>query len=247
MSLDFKEYRTASNEIILYVGNPNLEKLEALSTGEGDIWHSSFEQGYKNAFLDIVYQTIVFFWYVNDFEALDECVSWRLNPNHFAIRKSVWNQLGGFDCDYKNKQIQALDFAYNALRNSGAIPMYSKGLYTISDKDKIQISAKDRYVFYIKNFKLDHSVFMLYRKGFWKLSEWNALFYAKKNFKKRGDLPIIPPRKLKEIEGKPTVSYIIPTMMRQDFTLTLLDDLKNQTYLPDQVIVVDATPENTRD
>jgi glycosyltransferase involved in cell wall biosynthesis len=246
MSLDFKEYQTKSGEIILYVGDPNLDKLEVLSDDSGDIWHSSFDQGYKNAFQDIVYQTLVFFWYVNDFDDLDECVSWRLNPNHFAIRKSVWEQLGGFDVDYKNKQLQALDFGFNALRNSGAIPMYSKGLYSVSDQEKIQISTKDRYVFYKKNFKLDHSIFMLYRKGFWKLSEWNALFYAKKHFSKRGELPIVAPRKLNEIQGKPTVSYIIPTMMRQDFTLDLLEDLKNQTYQPTQVIVVDATPENSR-
>lgn len=247
MSLEFKEYITKSNEIILYLGSPNFEKIEELSLSYGDIWHSSFEQGYKNAFLDIVYQTIVFFWYVNDFDNLDECVSWRLNPNHFAIRKSVWEKLGGFDKEYENKQLQALDFAYNALRNCGAIPMYIKDLYTVTDKEKIEISTKDRYVFYRKNFKLDHSIFMLYRKGFWKLSEWNALFYAKKKYKQRGKLPAIAPRKLNEIQDKPTVSYIIPTMMRQDFTLNLLEDLKNQTYLPSQVIVVDATPETTRD
>ena len=35
--------------------------------------------------------------------------------------------------------------------------------------------------------------------------------------------------------------------MRQDFTLNLLSDLSKQTYLPTQVIVVDATPENSRD
>lgn len=247
MNVDFKEYKTKSGEIILYVGHPNIEKLETLSLGSGDIWHSSFEQGFKNAFLDVVYQTIVFFWYVNDFDDLQECISWRLNPNHFAIRKSVWEQLGGFDSDYKNKQLQALDFGFNALRNSGAIPMYIKGLYTVLEIEKIEISTKDRYVFYRKNFKLDHAVFMLYQKGFWKLSEWKALLYANKHFSKRGELPVIPPRKLNEMEGKPTVSYIIPTMLRQDFTLTLLQDLKNQTYPPKQVIVVDATPENSRD
>lgn len=247
MSMVFKTYTTQSNEIILYIGSPSLEKLEELSSGPGDIWHSSFNQGYKNAFPEIVYQTIVFSWYVNDFDHLDECVSWRLNPNHFAIRKSVWEQLGGFDLDYENKQLQALDFAYNALRNCGAIPLYVKDLYAIAEKEKIQISTRERYIFYIKNFKLNHSFFMLYRKGFWKISEWSALFYAKKNYKKRGNLPVIAPRKLNKIKGKPTVSYIIPTMMRQDFTLNLLNDLKNQTYLPNQVIVVDATPENSRD
>lgn len=246
MSVNFQEYTTQSGEEILYKGTPDLEILEQLANGHGDIWHSSFEQGYKNAFPEVVYQTIVFFWYINDFDNLDQCISWRLNPNHFAVRKSVWQQLGGFDEDYKNTQLQALDFAFNALRNSGAIPMYRKGLFSISKKEKIQISVKDRYVFYRKNFKLDHSIFMLYRKGFWKIAEWNALFHAKNNFRKRGDLPIVTPRKLVDIQGNPKVSYIIPTMMRQDFTLNLLDDLKNQTYLPNQVIVVDATPEESR-
>jgi glycosyltransferase involved in cell wall biosynthesis len=247
MNLDFKEYINNLGEILLYVGCPDLEKLEELSHQSGDIWHSSFEQGYKNAFPDLVYQTIVFFWYINDFNGLNECVSWRLNPTNFAIRKSVWHQLGGFDTDYKNKQLQALDFAYNALRNQGAIPLYIKGLFLSTTVEKITISAKDRYIFYRKNFKIDHSIFMLYRKGFWKIDEWNAFFYAKKHFKKRTALPVVAPRKLKKIQGKPTVSYIIPTMMRQDFTVKLLEDLKNQTYQPSQVIVVDATPEATRD
>jgi glycosyltransferase involved in cell wall biosynthesis len=47
--------------------------------------------------------------------------------------------------------------------------------------------------------------------------------------------------------GNPTVSYIIPTMGRQDYTLQLLGDLMAQTYLPAQVVVVDATPESQRD
>jgi len=246
MNPKFKEYISASGEVILYNGNPDFTKLEELVKGAGDIWHSSFEQGYKNAFHDIIYQTIVFFWYVNDFDHLDQCVSWRLNPNQFAIRKSVWEQLGGFDSSYQNKHLQAFDFAYNALRNSGAIPMYVKSLYALEDKEKIVISVKDRYVFYRRNFKIEHSFFMLYRKGFWKLSEWNALFYAKRCFTKKAQAPVVAPRKLGLVQGQPKVSYIIPTMLRQDFTLTLLEDLKNQTYRPSQVIVVDATPKQSR-
>ena len=243
---NFKEFTTKSGEIILYKGSPNLALLEDLSLGYGDIWHSSFEQGYKNAFMDIIYQTVVFFWYVNDFDGLDKAVSWRLNPNLFAVRKSVWDDLGGFDNDYENPQIQALDFAFNALSNSGVIPLYVKDLYQEPKIEKITISTKDCYIFYIKNFKIDHAYFMLFRKGIFKISEWKALLYAKKNFKQRESYPLVKPRKLKEIVGNPTVSYIIPTMMRQDFTLNLLDDLKNQTWQPSQVLVVDATPESER-
>lgn len=59
--IQLKEYTTASGEILLYAGLPDFQQLEVLSTGAGDIWHSSFEQGYKNAFPELVYQTAVFF------------------------------------------------------------------------------------------------------------------------------------------------------------------------------------------
>lgn len=239
-----KEFVTESGEIILYNGVPDFEKLETLSKGVGDIWHSSFEQGYKNAFPELVYQTAVFFWYLNDFDDLDECVSWRINPNHFAVRETVWNTLNGFDVEYSNTQIQAFDFGYNALRVSGAIPLYVRGLFNVDSKENIEITTKDRYTFFRKNFKINHSLYMAFRKGFWKLKEWNSFFYAKKNFKQTISRPIVQPRELKPIEGKPTVSYIIPTMMRQDFTLQLLDDLANQSYTVTQVVIVDATPEN---
>ncbi|KAF2333106.1 glycosyltransferase family 2 protein [Flavobacterium daemonense] len=243
--MKFNEFKTSTGEVILYSGAPDFEKLELLSFGPGDIWHSSFEQGYKNAFPEIIYQapTSIF---VNDFDNLDQCVSWRINSNAFAIRKSVWETLGGFDNDYENYQMQALHFGYNSLRNWGAVPLYVKGLFNSNIKEEINITAKDRYAFFRKNFKIDHAVFMLYRKGFWKWNELNAFFYAKKNFKKDIQKEGIKPRPLQEIEGKPSVSYIIPTMMRQEFTLQLLDDLANQTYKVSQVVVVDATPEDSR-
>lgn len=242
-----KEYKTNSEEIILYNGIPDFEKLESLSKGAGDIWHSSFEQGYKNAFPELVYQTAVFFWYINDFDNLEECVSWRINPNAFAVRKSVWETLKGFDKEYKNIQLQALDFGYNAVRNLGAVSLYVNHLFTSTEIEKINISARDRYTFFVKNFKLDHSLFMVYRQGFWKWKEWDAFFYAKNKFKKSIVKTIVKPRILKEIEGNPTVSYIIPTMFRQDYTLQLLADLVSQSYSVNQVVVVDATPVSDRD
>ena len=241
------EYRSRTGEQILYNGQPDFDKLEQLAVGYGDIWHSSFEQGYKNAFQDLAIQSSVLFWYINDFEGLDQGVSWRINPNSFAIRKSVWETLGGFDKDYESIQMQALDFGYNALRNQGVIPLYAAGLYPEASHDKVEISARDRYVFFIKNFKIDHSIFMLYRKGIWKISEWKAFLNAKHNYCQVKNRKLFPPRTLNKVEGKPTVSYIIPTMLRQDFTLRLLDDLSNQTYIPSQVVVVDATPESARD
>lgn len=245
--MKLEEYKTNSGEIILYQGHPDFEILEELALGTGDIWHSSFEQGYKNVFQELVYQTATFFWYLNDFDSHEQCVSWRVNPSAFAVRKTVWDILNGFDSDYENLELQALDFGYNAVRNSGAVALYVKDLFRTTDVQQINISPRDRYVFFIKNFKLDHAIFMIYRQGFWKWKEWDAFFYAKKNFKKSKLKPIVKPKVLNEIEGNPKVSYIIPTMLRQKFTLQLLEDLSQQSYLPTQVVVVDATPISNRD
>lgn len=246
MGIQLHEYITKSGEVILYTGNPDFSRLEVLAAGFGDVWHSSLDQGFKNIFPELVYQTATFFWFVRDLENLDLCVNWRLNPEAFAVRKSVWETLGGFDEAYQNPIMQALDFGFNTVRNYGGVALYVKGLYEAQSANRI-ITVKDRYTFFIRNFKIDHALFMVYRKGLWNLKEWLALWYAKKNFKKKQSTRLVKARMLKPLEGNPTVSYIIPTMMRQDFTVQLLADLQQQTYKPTQVVVVDATPENSRD
>ncbi len=245
--MNLNEYTTASGEIILYYGSPNFEKLEELSKGAGDLWHSSFEQGYKNAFSELVYQTAVFFWYLNDFDNLEQCVSWRINPNAFAVRKTVWELTKGFDTDFENLQMQALDFGFRFNRFMGGVPLYVQNLFPMSAIDEVIISQKDRHLFFRKNYKISHAIYMIYRVGFWKISEWKALLYCKKKYNKRMNTTIIPPRKLEEIKGNPTASYIIPTLFRQEYTLQLLGDLSCQNYLPAQVIVIDATPQSERD
>lgn len=245
--ISLKEYKTVSGEIILYTGNPNFEQLEDLSKGAGDVWHNSFEQGYKDAFPELVYQTAVFFWYLNDFDGLDQCVSWRINPNAFAVRKLVWERTEGFDKDYENIQMQALDFGFRCNRFLGVVPLYVKNLFSNADNEKIKVSRRDRHVFFRKNYKLSHAIYMIYRLGFWKIPEWICLFKIKNRFTKKENNNLIPLRKLQDVSGMPSVSYIIPTMLRQTYTLQLLNDLSNQNYKPSQVIVVDATPYEERD
>jgi glycosyltransferase involved in cell wall biosynthesis len=243
----FNTHTCKNGEDILYVGTPDLAQLDALAEGPGDVWHSSFEQGFKNAFTEIKYQTATYFWYVNDFDGLDQCASWRINPAQFAVRKSVWEFAGGFDSDYTNLIMQALHFGFDSLRYRGLTILYTKGLFGETAKTDIKISRKDRYIFFRKNFKSQHSIYMLYRKGIFNPAEWLAFFHARRHFKKSQAKPVLPARQLLPLKGQPTISYIIPTMSRQDYTLQLLNDLVNQTYRPKQVVVVDATPPDKRD
>jgi glycosyltransferase involved in cell wall biosynthesis len=242
-----KQYTCKNGDVLLYNGAPDFTILETLAGGPGDVWHSSFEQGFKDAFSEVAYQAAVFFWYVKDFDGLDQCGSWRINPGQFVVRQSVWEFTGGFDTEYKNPVMQALDYGFNCVRQRGVTVLYVKGLFTDTTRAHFAISAKDRYTFFRKNFKAQHSIYMLYRKGLLNPAEWAAFFYAKKRYRMNAEKPILPARELLPMQGRPTVSYIIPTMSRQDYTLQLISDLVNQTYQPTQVVVVDATPEDKRD
>ncbi len=240
-----QEHLTPNGDSILYTGSPDLAMLDRLAEGPGDIWHSGPDQGWRDAFPEIAYQTTVFFWYVKDFTQLDTYMSWRMNPDSFAVRRHVWDQLGGFDHVYHNRNMAALDFAFNALRYQGAAVMHVHGLFEPAHARPI-FSARDRYVFFARNFKRQHALFMLWRKGLWNPAEWNAFLSSLKT-KRRTVQPVVSPRELQPMKEAPAVSYIIPTMSRQNYTLALLRDLSGQTYLPAQVVVVDATPADQRD
>jgi len=244
--MELKTYKTLKGEVLLYTGNPNLSLLDELSDGTGDLWHSSLDQGFANSFQDIVYQTAVYWWFLNEIRDQDKCVSWRVNANSFVIRESVWKQINGLDRQYSSIIISGLDLGYNLLRNEGGVPLYIKGLFK-SEKNKIEISKKDRYCFFFKNFKSHHALYMLMRKGVFSFfSEYKAYRFAKKNSVKRV-VKSIKPRDLNPIKGKPTVSLVIPTMKRQSYSQTLLEDHKNQTYRIKEAIIVDATPSGERD
>ena len=244
--IELKEYSTKSGEILVYSGNPDLSKLDDLVKGSGDLWHSSLDQGFVNAFGDIIYQTAIYWWFLNDFENCDQSISWRVNSDEFVVRKRVWEALGGFDGIYETKTMKGIDLGYNLLRNLGGIPLYVKGLFD-SEPKEVSISNNDRYLFYRKHVKPHHSLYMMYRKGIFNLfSEYKAYKYAKNNFKEK-EIQSIVPRELKPIMGNPTVSLLIPTMKRQNYTQLLLEDHKTQTYPISQVVIVDATPSEERD
>ena len=246
--MTLKEHITSNGERLLYCGSPNVNHFDELAQGAGDLWHSSFEQGLKNAFPEIIYQTAVHWWYLNDFDNVSTAVSWRINPRAFVVRKSVWERLGGFDTIYESELMRAFAFGINLLRNQGGIPLYIEGLFVNEESVNSNVPTIDRYRYYRKHFKARHSTYMLLRKyGKFVFSEFKAFQQAKKEVSFQTYYKTIPVRELEAIEGKPTVSVIIPTMFRQDYTAQLLKDYANQNYPILEAIVVDATPQDERD
>ncbi|WP_368732363.1 glycosyltransferase family 2 protein [Winogradskyella ouciana] len=245
--MNFKTYRTTSTgEELMFRGNPSTKLLDELAEGAGDVWHSSLDQGFKNCLPELVYQTAVYWWFLNDFEDCDSCVNWRININAFVIRKSVWDEVKEISEDYEGPLVGGLDFGFNLLRNNGGIPLYIKGLFQ-EENSNVKISIYDRYLFFLRNFKKKHSYYMLLRKGLLNFPKEFAAFKRASKHKLEKSSYIVQPKVLQPIKGKPTISLVIPTMKRQAYTELLLQDHNAQSYLIKEAIIVDATPPEERD
>ncbi|SEP54934.1 glycosyltransferase family 2 protein [Flavobacterium urocaniciphilum] len=243
---NFKIHITSNGEEILYTGSPDLQLLENLSLGAGDIWHSSFKQGYFNFFEEIIYFAATFNFLSHDFPNLKQCVSWRINPEAFAVRKSVWERLDNWDIDFKTEEMRAINFGFNAVKNQGAVSLYVENLFTEVSTKLPKVNVFDMFLFYRKNFKKRHSVYLLIRKGLFNFNYWNAYLKTKKIKQITGQLKALNIKDLQPVKGSPTIGYVIPTMLRQNFTRELIICLKNQTVPPTKVVVVDATPLENR-
>ncbi|MGY5847692.1 glycosyltransferase family 2 protein [Salegentibacter sp. HM20] len=242
--MELKNYTTTNGEVLLYTGNPDTSLLENLVKGPGDLWHSSLDQGYLNIFPELVYQTAVFWWYLNDLPELEESVNWRINPNAFVIRKRVWDFFKGFDESFDSIAMSGLDMGYRMLRFGGGTPMYVKGLFQ-REAETVQIPKIDIYRFYRKNFKARHSLYLFARQIPNTLLE-NIKAFNQAKVTKFEAFKTLPARPLGDFNGEQGVDVIIPTMSRQEYTLQLLKDYKNQSLLPNKVIIIDATPEKER-
>ncbi|MEG9328943.1 glycosyltransferase [Salinimicrobium catena] len=246
MPQQLKKYVCHNSEVLLYTGEPNLELLDDLARGPGDLWHSALDQGFKNLFLEVQYQTAVFWWFLNDFDDLSQCVSWRINPYCFVVREKVWETFGGFPADYASAVTSALDLGFRLLRYGGGIPLHVDGLYE-PIKGNHRISAEDRYIFFRKNFKKRHLYYMFLRElRNNPLREWKAYIKSEKINPGKNSFPVISKRALLSIEREIKVSVVIPTMNRQDFVFQLLKDFQNQSYPVHEVVIVDATQPKDR-
>jgi hypothetical protein len=84
--------------------------------------------------------------------------------------------------------------------------------------------------------------FFYYKKSFPIFALLQALF-QKSYFRKEVDLDGLE-KNLADFESKAmTIDVIIPTLGRRDYLLQVLEDLKNQTHLPEKIIVVEQNRE----
>ena len=91
----------------------------------------------------------------------------------------------------KSNSKKAVMIGCGFVGSASVFALMQSGLFTEIATTELKISVKDRYIFFRKNFKKEHSLFMIYRKGIWNIKEWSAYFYAKKKCKFRTKSEIV--------------------------------------------------------
>lgn len=236
---------------LLVAGTPDEKLLGAHATGPGDLWHSGLLRGFENVLGELMYWEPDW-WYLNNVPADAVSVSWRCDPEAFAIRPEVWERLGGFDPAYESDVTRMLDFIFRLIRKGG-VPLHVPGLYPAQQSRRVEISRADLYLFFTRNFKAEYRRYLHVRESIRTgspLAEWKHLRAAEaRSAAVPGPVDqTIPIRPLPELAGQPPkVSVILPTLRRQTYARQVVEDLSRQTVPPHEIFLVDQTPPEERD
>ncbi|MBI3415666.1 MAG: glycosyltransferase family 2 protein [Verrucomicrobia bacterium] len=234
------------------LGLPEAKKLESLLAMPGDVWHAGLRLGMAGqpALIDAVAST----WMLScDPDPNIEATSWRLSLRACLIRTGVLRQVGGVRPDFESLAGAALEFGHRLITRGVLIrhlPSLISSPLASTPFTPIPFADELRFVYY--RFGKFWTRFALLRAV---LEGRVSLAQACKQFRAicRQPKPTEPPP-YQHAEPIPTedffqarVTVLIPTVDRYPYLRTLLEQLRQQTVPPCQIIVVDQSAAARRD
>ncbi len=145
--------RIIGGEKVLICGTPDLQALEEMVAGSGDLWHSGLQRGCGGLLAELKYWSPVYWYYLNDINPHVRSVSWRVEHGAFAVRSRVWETIGGLDAGYISEQARALDLGFRLIQNGG-IPLHVPGLFEGDTRQTavncVHIPKRDIYFFFAR-------------------------------------------------------------------------------------------------
>ena len=221
---------------------PKVEELKSIISSGGNLWHVGPKLG-LNLYpftLDYVQPTNMLHLNVNNH--IDHS-SWKMNFEGCLMEKRIFENipLNNYSASI---DMCGLDFGYKAMK-SGVITRYSYKLSKYFLEKKISISKKDQFLFIKDNF--DTKAFTwTYLNNFFKVSPW---FFVTAIKKKQNTFNFVYKHNLntESLNQEPSkVSIVIATLNRYETLKKELNEIRNLTIQPIEIIIVDQTPKKNR-
>lgn len=235
------------------MGVPDEANIAAVAQTPGDVWHAGLVSGMAGLPHMIDYIDPV--WRLNrDPDPHIEATSWRLTLRACLMRAVVPERLGGPDPHFETLEAASLELGHRWI-HGGALMRHVAGL--VPHRDQTPTAPVLPLADEIRFLRLRHG------------RMWTA-WACWRHWRHGGDLiatlrawrrrqppgvsmpagfihdPLPPPHAL-ERDGISTVSALIPTLDRYPHLFNVLNQLREQTVPPLEIIVVDQTQAGDRD
>jgi len=229
---------------------PSTNLVEQLLSSTSDVWHAGLKLGLsgKPEIINYVSPT----WMLNrDPDPDQEATSWRLSLRACLFRTEVLRQMGGPDPAFETLDCAGLELGFRCIR-AGVFMRYVPDLLpTVSEQHSEEIPLLDQLRFVRLGFDRKWVKWASFRRFFDKPQELFSIIRAQKEIqdtavqKTKTIYKRTLPDSVKLQHAR--VSVLIPTIRRYPYLRTLLSQLREQTIIPHEIIVVDQTPQSERD
>lgn len=232
------------------LGLPDIKVIRAIAGTPGDVWHAGLALGMAGLPRAIDYVDPV--WRFNrDPDPATVATSWRLSLRACLVRTEVFDRLGGPDPHFDTLAGASLELGHRWIRR-GAMMRHTAALAQTVEVDRPVLLIGDEVRFVRLRYGRMWAAWACGRM--WRHGE--ALMPVIRAYRRSGTPGVsMPARSMHAPDatnaltnaGALSVSILIPTLDRYPHLFNLLDQLREQTIRPLEIIVVDQTERNGRD
>jgi glycosyltransferase involved in cell wall biosynthesis len=232
------------------LGAPDPLVVNELLKLPGQVWHSGLKLGTCGmpGIIDFIAPT----WMLNrDPDENILATSWRLSLRACLMHIEVLRQMGNIRPEFESLEAASLELGHR-LVNRGVVTRHTGQLVKVESSNAPLLPFRDelRFAYYrFGNFWSKWALGRAVLTGY--VPVMKALRSSREVF--RDPLPSRPApfkqarNESLDVDFEAKVSVLIPTLSRQQYLRTLLDQLRRQTIRPFEIIVVDQTPPEDRD
>lgn len=216
-----------------------------------DIWHVGLKLGLlgQPKMINFIQPT----WMLNrDPDPNIEATSWRLSLCACLIRTDVISQLGGPNPGFMTLVGAGLELGFRYISKGALIRNDPKFLKQCFEVQEVDIPIEDQLLFLQLGFGNRWINWAIFRSVLSGKENLSVLFNAYRVIKRRKKsvIDIHYQRSFTQcdnssLSGK--VSVLIPTINRYPYLRTLLNQIRNQTISPLEILIMDQTAEGLRD
>jgi glycosyltransferase involved in cell wall biosynthesis len=232
---------------------PGEERLREVVNSPGHVWHAGLLLGTQG--LPRLIDCVRPGWMLNqDPQPRQTCTSWRLSPQACVFRTDVLRQMGAPDPEFQTLQGAWLDYGFKLLKG-GAVLRHEPSLLGPDFAGEIPdqtLPTSDEFRFVLNNFGRRWFYWSVFRSVLTLQEAQGAvasLFRFARPFRgsrartfSSGELD----QTVASSALKKSVSVLIPTLRRYAYLWNTLEQLRDQTIPPLEIIVVDQTPRAER-